>query len=346
VIVNPSFITLSDGSVPGGRRRDRPRPAGRSAPDAGGIAPDRFNVRVAVRLDIGAVRNAVDPGLYREAEELLASGRLGGVTAVGGGAACTVHNGSGPLHEVWVGVVSGDFAAECDCAAAGADADELCVHAVAVTLGALADGFAWSSAATPPSGAVVDPKVRRLAEVAATLPARRLAMLVAEHAATDRRLETRLLTYAGQLGPLTDAELAAARKTIDSLAGEATAGQWDLHHVAEAGQWIVDELQVLAERVPSDGALLVIEHAARLWDELAAHLYGAWETYETEPEEIGGALRAVHVRMCEELRPDPEELIDRLNEIIDAAEVSSCLDNPEEYFALLGADGVAAVRRA
>jgi hypothetical protein len=215
-----------------------------------------------------------------------------------------------------------------------------------LTLGALHQDFAWSSVATPPSKMTVDPKVRRLTEVAATLPARRLVRLVAEHAATDRRLETRLLTYAGKLGPATDVELADVRTTIDGLAGDATAGQWNPHDVVEAGQWIVEELEVLVERPASDAALRVVEHAARVWDGLAGYLHDASETDEDEPAEIGGALRAVHVRMCAELQLDPDDLAHRLAGIITEAEFTSCLDEPEDYLALVGPDGVAAVRRA
>jgi hypothetical protein len=297
-----------------------------------------LNERVAVRIDIDAVREAVAPAVYREAEELLAAGRLGEIIAVGGGAVCAVRRETGPSYEVWVGVVAGEFTAECDCA----EPDELCGHGVALTLAALRDGFPWSAAATPPSALVVDPKVRRLAEVAATLPVRRLAMLIAEHAVTDRRLETRLLTYAGQIGPPTDGELADVRWTIDNLANDATAGQWDLHDVAKAGQRIVDELEILAQRPPIQEALLVVEHAARRWDDLAGHLHEA-RNYETELEEIGGALRAVHVQLCEELRPDLDPLIDRLIEIVEASDIGSCLDQPADYLAVLGPDGVAAV---
>ena len=223
-------------------------------------------------------------------------------------------------YEVWVGVVDGAFTGECECAGSDADPDELCAHAVTVTLAALRDGFHWSSSATPPSTVEVDPEVRRLAEVAATLPVRRLAMLVAEHAVTDRRLETRLLTYAGQLGAPTDAELADVRKTVDSVAADATTGEWDLYDVAKAGQQIVEELEVLAQRPATEATLLLVEYAARRWDALLGPLHEAAD--DDDFEEIGAALRAVHVRLCVELRPDPDTLIDRLLEIIEAATAS------------------------
>jgi hypothetical protein len=284
----------------------------------------------------------VDPAIFSEAEKLSTSGRLGELFATGGGASSTVYDDGESVHRVWVGVVSGAFSAECDCAEAAADPDELCVHAVAVTISALEGEFAWSSAATPPSGVVVDQRVRELTEVAATLSVRRLAALVGERAAVDRRLEARLLTYAGRLGAPTDEELTAVREIIDDLSTEATSDEFELHHVVRAGHLIIDELEVLAQRPATDGVLDTVEHAAEVWDELVAHLPYSWGP-EDEPEEIGGAIRAVHVLICTDLQVDAENLVDRLIGIIISAENTSCLDVPEDYLALLGPDGVEAV---
>ncbi|MFI6762570.1 hypothetical protein ACIBF5_25895 [Micromonospora sp. NPDC050417] len=298
---------------------------------------------MAVRIDVDAVRGAVDPEVYQEAEALLAADRLGRIVEVNGGAVAAVHTDSGATaYEVWVGVVDGAFSSECDCAEPETDPEELCAHAVAVTLAALGDGFHWSPTATPPSTVRVDPGVRRLADVAATLPVRRLALLVAEHAVTDRRLEARLLTYAGELGVPTEDELADVRKVVESLAAEATTGHWDLYDVAKAGQHVVEELEVLAQRPPTEATLLTVEYAARRWDALLGPLGEAAD--DEEFDEIGSALRAVHVRLCLELRAEPEPLVERLLDIIEAAEsVASCLDRPTDYLPVLGPDGVAAL---
>lgn len=300
-------------------------------------------MRMVVRIDVDAVRGAVDPEIYREAEALLAAGRLGRIVEVNGGVVAAVHTDSGATaYEVWVGVVDRAFSSECDCAGPETDPEELCAHAVAVTLTALGDGFHWSPNATPPSSAQVDPEVRRLAEVAATLPVRRLALLVAEHAVTDRRLAARLLTYAGQLAAPTDAELADVRTTVESLAAEATVGHWDPYDVARAGQQLVEDLEVLAQRPAAEPTLRTVEYAARRWDSLLGRL-GATADDE-ELEEIGSALRAVHVRLCVELRPEPDALVERLLDIIEAAEpAASCLDRPTDYLPVLGPDGVAAL---
>lgn len=297
---------------------------------------------VVVRIDVEAVRSAVDPAVLQTADELLNAGRVGGITAVGGGAICLVKSGDGrPGHEVWVGVTAAGFTGECDCGGCGTD--ELCVHAVAVTLAALRQGFAWSANATPPAESEVDPRVRQLAAIAATLPPRRLAMLVAEHAMVDPRLETRLMMYADGLGPLGDAELADVRETIASLASEALRGEWDLPHVVRTGHWIVEELDLLAQRPVSEAAVLLVEYAARRWDELASHLYAAAGVYESETEEISDALRAIHVRMCRELQADPDELTERLIAVIGEAKAASCLDQPGDYLTLLGPERLASL---
>lgn len=137
------------------RLRVRARSPSRGcAADAGtggwALAAVRFDVPVAVRLDIGNVRDAVLPAVFDEAEALIADGRLGDIGEYGGGAVGVVQPDGCPPCRVWAGVVDRRFVARCGCAG---DPGELCVHAVALTVGALRDGFAWSSAATPPSAA-------------------------------------------------------------------------------------------------------------------------------------------------------------------------------------------------
>ncbi|MEU8128733.1 hypothetical protein AB0B68_16080 [Micromonospora sp. NPDC049049] len=159
------------------------------------------------------------------------------------------------------------------------------------------------------------------------------------------RVGNRLRAQAGQRASLSTAELAGIRRTIDNLANEATSGsRWDLHDMEKAGRAIVEEIEVLAQRPPTQEALLLVERAARAWEGLAGYLNDAWETYEEEPAEIGGALRAVHVQICEQVQPDPDELAARLVEIVEAADVDSCLDEPDDYLTVLGHQRVKELR--
>lgn len=298
---------------------------------------------MAVRIDIDALRGEAG-ALARDAADTLRKARQPvRVDPAGGGASGVFRLAGEPPCETWVGVTAAGFTVECDCAAG---ADELCAHAAALTAAAVEDGFDWSSAATPPSAVQIDPRVAELVDLARTVPAGRLAWLVGEWAAGDRVLASRLRGYAGRLAAPSAAELADVGRTIDSIAGDATNGyHWDLYDVVKAGQAIVEELRVLAQRPAAEPTLLVVERAARVWDGLAGYLYDAWETYEVEPGEIGGAIRAVHLSLCEQLGPDPDELVARLTDIVAAAEVDSCLDEPWEYVNVLGPDRVKALRR-
>lgn len=302
----------------------------------------RLDVPMAIRIDITALRSEAGSAACAAADILLNAGQPEMIVAVGGGASAVFRETGQLPYEAWAGLTADGFTAECDCPSG----EEWCAHAVALVGAALEDGFGWSSTATPPSATDHEPKVAQLVKVAASLPARKLALLLAEHAAVDRVLETRLLAYAGILGPLTEAELADARRTVVNLAREATAGdRWDLRDVEKAGRAIVEEVRVLAQRPASEGLVDVIEQAARAWDSIALHLWDAWETYEDEPAEIGGALREAHVSVCEQLQPDPDELVERLAVIIKAAEVDSCLDEPSDYLSILGHQRVAALRK-
>ncbi|MFI0795082.1 hypothetical protein ACH4OY_20735 [Micromonospora rubida] len=294
---------------------------------------------MAVHIDIDALRGEAGAMACDAADKLLAAGQPAVIVSAGGGASCVIREAGQPSYEVWVGVMADGFTAQCDCPAR----EELCAHAVALTVAAVEDDFNWSSAAAL-AAPEVDPRVAELAEVARDVPAGRLALLVAEWAATDRVLENRLLAQAGQLVPLTAAEADEIGRTIDTIAHEATIGEWDLHDIEKAGRAIVEEVRALAERPATQEALPVVERAARAWDRIVPPLLDAWETYEEEPGEIGGALRAVHVNLCEQVQPDPDELAQRLADVIGAAEVGSCLDEPWDYLGVLGRDRVKALR--
>lgn len=158
---------------------------------------------MAARIDSGALRDEAGPAVCAAADKLRAAGHPEALTPIDGGVSCVIREAGQSPREVWVGITVDGFTAECDCTADG----ELCAHAVALTTAALDEGFRWSSAATPPSALVIDPRVGELVEVASSLSARRLALLVAEWAATDRGWESRLRAQAGQVGSLTAADM-------------------------------------------------------------------------------------------------------------------------------------------
>jgi hypothetical protein len=239
---------------------------------------------------------------------------------------------------VWVGVVDGGLTGECECA--DGVGGRLCGHAVAVALAALAKGFAFASVASLARG--VDPEEHRFAEVAAGLSNRELVRLVARQAAADQYFAALLLAAAGRLPPPGPAEIREARRTV-AAAAEVPDGRrrWDLHEVIKAGTAMVGGLELLAVRPPTAEMLVVVEEAIAVWATLSGYFRDEWETYETEPEEIGSALAELHYQLCRACGPDPLELAARLATLVGNADGDILLDAPDRYADVLGAEGLA-----
>ncbi|MGH3912371.1 MAG: hypothetical protein ACRDTC_03010 [Pseudonocardiaceae bacterium] len=292
---------------------------------------------MAVRLDADGLLASVGQDLSELGQEHLLQGRIRDLEAEDGGASAVIADPDCGLLEVWVGVVNGALTGECDCAE-GVPGD-LCGHAVAVVLAALQNGLAFSS--IPSRGRGVDPEEQRFATIAAGLAPRKLIGLVARQAVADRYFAALLLACADRLPPPGPAEIHAVRRVVVAAADVPNGhGRWDLYDLVKAGTAMVAELELLAVRPPTDEVLIVVEEAIAVWATLSGYLNDAWETYETEPEEIGSALAELHLRLCQACRPDPLELATRLAQLIGDADVDTFLDVPEEYIDVLGAEGV------
>jgi hypothetical protein len=300
-----------------------------------------LDVVVAVRLDAEALLVSVGQVLSDLGQEYLMNGQVHDLEAEGGGVGATVGDPDLGLMGVWVGVVDGGLAGECDCAAGVGG--RLCGHAVAVALAALAEGFTFASVASLARG--VDPEERRFAEVAAGMSRRELVRLVARQAAVDRYFAALLLAAAGRLPPPGPAEIQAARRAVEAAAAVPNGRRrWDLHDVVKAGTAMVAGLELLAVRPPTAELLVVVEEAVAVWATLSGYLSDAWQTYETEPEEIGSALAELHHQLCQACRPDPLELAARLATLVGNADGDIFLDAPDRYGDVLGPEGVAEFR--
>ncbi len=296
----------------------------------------RLDGRVAVRLDIEMLFASVGQGLSELGREYFARGQVRDLEGENGGASAVIADPDRGLLGVWVGVVDGVLTGECDCV--DGVPGRLCGHAVAVALAALEEEFTFSSISSRVQD--VDPEEQRFAEMAAGLTPRALIGLVARQAVADQHFAASLLACAGQLPPPGPVEIGAVRQMIAAAADVPNGRRWDLYDIVKAGRTMVTELELLAVRPPTDESLVVVEEAIGVWAELSGYLNEAWETYETEPGEVGSALAELHLRLCEEHDPEPLELAARLAKLVGNADMETFLDVPEGYADVLGPHGV------
>jgi hypothetical protein len=150
-----------------------------------------------------------------------------------------------------------------------------------------------------------------------------------------------LLASAGRLPPPGPAEVHAVRKLIADAAEVPNRRRWDLYDLGKAGRAMVAELELLALRPPTDDVLFVAEEAIVVWDSVSGYLNETWETYESEPEEIGAALAELHHQLCQACQPDPGGLAARLADLVKTTDAEQFLDVPSRYRDVLGPHGMA-----
>jgi uncharacterized Zn finger protein len=299
---------------------------------------------MALSVTTDTVRAAAPADAYRDGEHLRDSAAVDHLESGYGGLNADVTDGDGTW-QVWVGVDGRTLTGECDCADLPPGPGVLCAHGVAAALTAVAAGTAWPSASrTDPDETRPDPDELRFLALAETLSPARLAALVARNAARDRLVATDLEVAVGRLGPPTAEELAPLRALAEQASvipgGE---DEYDLHDIVTSVRAALAELHVQALRPPSSALLDAVEYTVERWDRLAEVLSEDWRTYRWEIEDIGVDLADVHLDLCEQLRPAPEELAARLATIVRAG--GSCLQPPAPYLSLLGPDGRAAYQR-
>ena len=277
---------------------------------------------MAVELDAESLLNAVGQDLVARGREL----PVREVVADGGGA-----TGAADGRRVWVGVVNGELVGECDCLAG-----ELCAHGVAVALAAMEAGVVFES---HPQAEKESPENQRFAAAAARLGGRELVRLVAEHAVVDRRLATRLLVAAGELGAPSDEEIAVVhRALVDARRIPDGNERWELRDLLDAGHDMVVDLDVLAMRPVNEGVLDLADEAARVWCKFLETLREAWDV---DPQPTSDELAAVHVQLYEASGLAAEDLAGRLAALYAGLADDPFLDVPDAYGHVLGDDGIA-----
>ncbi|MFH9355504.1 hypothetical protein [Kitasatospora sp. NPDC017646] len=299
---------------------------------------------MAVSIATDTVRAAASAKAYSGGEKLLTAGAVRNLEPGFGGANADVVDGT-QTWQVWVGVVGRALTGECDCP--DSRPTVLCPHTIAATLAAVRAGFTWNALPeSRPDARTVDPAERRFRTLARTLDVAELVALIARHAVRDRMLAVDLEVVTGRLGAPGAEDLEPLRALVDEARAIPDGRyEYDLHDIATAGRAVVTELQVLALRPPSVELLDAVEYAAERWDYLAGVLSQDWRTYDKEACEIGSAIAAVHVGLCERLRIDPAELAERLARLATVCETDSCLYPTGQYRHLLGRDGLEAFER-
>ena len=121
----------------------------------------RFNVRMAASISARTIEEAARAGAFQAGKALHDAGLIAWLEPADSGAAGLVTD-SGVVRDVWVGIRQAFLVGECDCASAdpratsddyleaaasgAADKPELCAHAVAVALCAIAAELPWDPA--------------------------------------------------------------------------------------------------------------------------------------------------------------------------------------------------------
>jgi uncharacterized Zn finger protein len=271
---------------------------------------------VAVRIDVSAFRDSVSTEVQAAADRLLLDGGVSDLEAWGGGARAVVRDG-GIRFQPWVGVVDRALSGDCDCADRP-DGDDLCAHAVAVVLAALHSEVRFAAQGRPHGAGPVEPERADFVKAVRTLGPRQLTDLVVEQAVRDRLFATRLLGRAGMLVPEDESALEEFEAVVREVSAVTTGSRWEIADVEHAGQRLVAEVEVLRAWPVVPAMLDLVEQAIEVWDELAGHLIDAYYSRRIDPDEISVPLVGAYRDLCELLNVGPEEITDRLNQLLES----------------------------
>ena len=285
---------------------------------------------MAVRIDVEAFHDSIPTAVGEAAARLLTDDNVGELEPAGGGVQALVRDHDAAF-QPWVGIVDGIFTGDCDC---GIPEDDLCAHAVATALTAFHAGIAFSGAATPPGAAPVEPDHAHYLQAVQRLSPRQLADLVAEHAVRDRLFATLLLAEAGMLNAADTSGLTDFRTALEDASTVTTGSRWQISDVEAAGHRLAAEVDILCAHPATHTALDLVEEAILVWDDLSGHLRDAYHITRTEPEEIAEPLLGAHRDLCERLDLDPDEIAQRLNQLLARCHYDTV--NVDSYADLLG----------
>ena len=314
---------------------------------------------------VPAVQDLAGPGSYLRGVAYSRDGRVSASRGAASRLEATVRGTMPYIVELWI--EEGEPRWSCTCPAA--EGGSFCKHCVAVVLTLERDEPADSPPAAlpepaerlrrvqasaraapgshqrdsdrnpPPASAATEASL--LADFVAGLPQDRLAEIVLDRATSDWRLRERLLAEArtglGQ-GP----DLREWRHRID----DAFAPYRGFVDYREAGGWaegvgdVIDAVEDLCDAGHPDAAELLAEHAHRRAEEAVAYVDDSNGWLSVISERLG----EVHLRACEEGRPDPVALAGRLVGLELNSELEGFRRAAAVYADVLGDTGLAAYR--
>ena len=284
------------------------------------------------------VRELAGPRSYRRGEAYYRHGLIG--NSRGGERRITVPvQGTVPyLVSLWENRGEPGWSCTCPAAADGS----FCKHCVAVAL-SLDPAEQPDQVAERVRDLPSPPEPQsELADFVGQLPRRRLAEIVLDQAASDRRLRDRLLTElrtsrgeGPDLAAWRGRFEAAFQPTWEGLVTHDDAPAWAAGVESE-----IAELDHLCDTHPDEAALLA-EHALRLAAAAAEYV----DDSDGMLTDFSYQLIDVHHRTCVEGRPDPAELAGRLLQIELSTDLAGVRRAAAAYAGVLGEEGLAAYRR-
>ena len=300
-------------------------------------------------FDAATVVALAEPRVQMRGEGYRLDGRVGPLTVRDGRLEATVRGTMPYIVELWA--ERGEPRWSCTCPAA--EDGSFCKHCTAVALSMGSDDSPPVAAPLAPlarlvraqgsaSGRRVDPApAEDLASFVEELAQDRLARIVLDHAATDRRLRERLLAEA-QAARGDGPDMGAWRTRIDN----AFAPYGEFVTYREARGWAdgvkdaIDALADLCDAGQHDAAARLAEHAHRRADKAIDYV----DDSDGRLSDISLRLSEVHHRACVEGRPDPVELAARLVDLELTSELDGFYRAAAEYAEVLGEAGLAAYR--
>jgi tetratricopeptide (TPR) repeat protein len=309
-------------------------------------------------FSVPGVKGFADPGSYQRGVAYSGQGLVSAARDTGRGFRATVQGTMPYSVELWI--EEGEPRWSCTCPAA--ENGSFCKHCVAVALTLNPDEPAAglprsaerlarlqrSSRAPGRQGADRDPhpdsaaaEAHLLAEFVDGLPRERLARIVLDRATSDWRLRERLLAEA-RAGRGEGPDLPEWRNRIDG----ALAPHRGFVVYREARGWaegvgeVIDAVEDLCVAGHPDAAALLAEHAYRRVEEAVGYVDDSDGWLSVIAERLGD----VHLRACEEGRPDPVALAGRLVDLELDSELEVFGRTAAVYAEVLGQAGLAAFR--